>query len=444
MEKAIEHLSKLHAEFDFNKLSGSVSPGEISLFSEASQAWAKVEKLNLNEASTSLRAIPNFSDDDSDDRSSRTTSSMPPLVVSTKLVLPRLLKGPSSTVAFDLTRVGDLAAAFITVDNDSGMPMEASLAERVNDAHVFNQASRENANRWWSGNGRFMLARGDTSVLQGSYGKSAHSLDQDFNHEIHGITYALRGCGTRCGLKDEANQGTSVFSSVVGASVDNKGGNDLNEMLKPPMFALRGGATRSVVIPPYSRGRLGPVYFRPWGEGNFKAKIFIRNNVTLLEPVELRGVGVLERLEFVTSPNFEDFRWIDGVQTLLVDPTRGSGFFRIVLKNFGTDSVRFKNIFLGENNKDRSSRHTTESCSHNGVSLPDCVLAKVSERVLTDIHPSLELTHSSFILATSFARRSGFPRGTANRATIQNPRRSTFYLTRLAVASSSERSTRTS
>ena len=175
MEKAIEHLSKLHAEFDFNKLSGSVSPGEISLFSEASQAWAKVEKLNLNEASTSLRAIPNFSDDDSDDRSSRSTSSMPPLVVSTKLVLPRLLKGPSSTVAFDLTRVGDLAAAFITVDNDSGMPMEASLAERINDAHVFNQASRENANRWWSGNGRFMLARGDTSVLQGSYGKSAHS-----------------------------------------------------------------------------------------------------------------------------------------------------------------------------------------------------------------------------------------------------------------------------
>ena len=102
----------------------------------------------------------------------------------------------------------------------------------------------------------------------------------------------LRGCAHRCGLTSEISSGTNIFSTFSSITPDNKwSGQKLSDLNAPPPFALHESALNGTVIPPLSVGKIGPLYFRPTSTDLVTTTIYLRNNVTLLEPITLTGIG---------------------------------------------------------------------------------------------------------------------------------------------------------
>lgn len=65
-------------------------------------------------------------------------------------------------------------------------------------------------------------------------------------------------------------------------------------------FFLPKEARRIVMLPPFARGRLGPVHFRPTAKSGpiqVRSWLFVRNNLTVLDDVLLLGEGGAARIE---------------------------------------------------------------------------------------------------------------------------------------------------
>ncbi|CAN0535635.1 unnamed protein product, partial [Ectocarpus sp. 8 AP-2014] len=54
-------------------------------------------------------------------------------------------------------------------------------------------------------------------------------------------------------------------------------------------FHVRVGAFPALVLPPGGAATIGPLRFTPARTGTFSAHVYLRNNLTHLEPVRLEG-----------------------------------------------------------------------------------------------------------------------------------------------------------
>ena len=175
------------------------------------------------------------------------------------------------------------------------------------------------------------------------------------NPSLHAQVGFLVGCGTRCGLKDKNHLNLvndhPVSKSPIGASAAsgititgkmrysspeaNKkvgtepfilaGGASVPETSGPAAFAIPFPALDEIVIPPFGKGEIGPIYFRPPGRyktigcdvarmsgakfvgekeilcrsQSFDSLVYLENSLTGIEKLELRGRSVWDRLYFV-------------------------------------------------------------------------------------------------------------------------------------------------
>eukprot|EP00002_Diphylleia_rotans_P031749 TRINITY_DN6610_c0_g1_i2.p1 TRINITY_DN6610_c0_g1~~TRINITY_DN6610_c0_g1_i2.p1 ORF type:complete len:1837 (+),score=304.29 TRINITY_DN6610_c0_g1_i2:65-5575(+) len=66
----------------------------------------------------------------------------------------------------------------------------------------------------------------------------------------------------------------------------------------PDVFQMSPKASQGVVIPPHENVTMGPIFFKPFDNQTHHAMIYLKNNLTILEIVELRGQGGEGVLEF--------------------------------------------------------------------------------------------------------------------------------------------------
>ena len=308
---------------------------------------------------------------------------------------------------------------------------------------------------WWDGNGGFFIPNehGDVirshhniSVIRGGGSTSVSMLNPSLQSQVG----FLVGCGTRCGLRDKNYLNIPidhpVSKSPIGASAASgitltghmrydspetndkigaeplilAGGTPIPDTGGPSAFAIPFPALDEIVIPPFGKGQLGPIYFRPPGRyktigcdvarksgtklygdkeilcssQTFDSMIYLENSLTGIEKVGLRGKSVWDHLYFVDPPPkqgedaFGDIEFRDGMPTLLFSGTSNSGIkFKsksslfgkkiqrvsvtkeVVLHNGGdADSEVAGVYFLGMN----SDREEHGSCSFGSFKLLNC------------------------------------------------------------------------
>ena len=254
------------------------------------------------------------------------------------------------------------------------------------------------ANRqWWGPDGGYFqsdlhgdVIRSHQNVTIKAGSGAQFSL---INPSVMFNTAFLVGCGTRCGIADEATSKTTPFvpglvdlspSSPIGASagegfvlvghkrnrlalentldqskmVFGAGGSLMTGGNGPSAFAVPYSALDEVIIPPHGEAELGPVLFRPPGRNQglgctsiarsnsmcksqtFDSVILLENSLTGVERVALRGPTKWESLIFLDpaplddEDAFGDIEMRNGRSTLVFPGTadRSSGSPESVLK----------------------------------------------------------------------------------------------------------------
>ena len=61
-----------------------------------------------------------------------------------------------------------------------------------------------------------------------------------------------------------------------------------------------------VVLAPYSEGVIGPIEFRPRSPATFRQLLYLRNNVTMIEPFNVSGTGKQHRIRVLTDSQTPD------------------------------------------------------------------------------------------------------------------------------------------
>ena len=113
---------------------------------------------------------------------------------------------------------------------------------------------------------------------------------------LHASSVFLHGCGKRCDLRNE-NNGNDRSNSVIGASASlGIKGNDAID--SPPAFALGYHSLKEVKVNAHSKAKLGPICFRPPRPDKFNSDVYLKNSLTGLEKVTLKGVGGMEKIAF--------------------------------------------------------------------------------------------------------------------------------------------------
>eukprot|EP00536_Pseudo-nitzschia_multiseries_P002791 jgi/Psemu1/283966/fgenesh1_pg.39_\ len=241
---------------------------------------------------------------------------------------------------------------------------------------------------WWDGYGAFFVPNEHGDVIQshnnisvtGWGGSTSISL---VNPSLNAQVGFLVGCAKRCGLRDKnsANTvlGSPMASSPIGASaaagvtlkgrfrynspetndqpipepIIFAGGTPVSSIDGPAAFAIPFSALDEIVIPPFGKGQLGPIYFRPPGRHktigcelarqsgakldefkemlcktqSFASLLYLENSLTGIEKVGLRGKSEWDNLYFVDPPPkegedaFGDIEYREGMPTLFFTGT---------------------------------------------------------------------------------------------------------------------------
>ncbi|GAX27345.1 hypothetical protein FisN_23Lh080 [Fistulifera solaris] len=234
---------------------------------------------------------------------------------------------------------------------------------------VDKMSTTEEGNRFWWGpdkayfqadsNGDITRSHQNVTIKAGS-GAKFTLIDPSVMFNIA----FLAGCGRRCGLlEDGSKQKRAPFvhglvglipMSPIGASAaaghfllgrgptlskDNKnrlgdgfesGGSMMLNGRGPSAFAIAKEGLNEIIIPPFGKAELGPIFFRPPGrstrfgcaaqlgrsphdhceQATFESLVFLENSLSGIERIVLTGKSMWTKLEFVDPdpmPNEDDF-----------------------------------------------------------------------------------------------------------------------------------------
>lgn len=387
----------------------------LDIYAEITDAWRVISELDLHSITSSFRATLEYSYSDNNvnktnevEEPQSLTVSMRDAVIRTKLAMPQLVKpmvnytyhGRNdqendffSVFEFPPTAVADAVSLMLPLRNPTGIPVKVKLStisweEIIRDAQkaedfntlatdevrerylnryesVFTQTGFESSMKspghsWWEGNGAFFHADDQGQLVQSRHNititvgsKSKVSLINPwlFAHSAFTI-----GCGRRCGLREEGDDG-NVFESglrktspigasaaagaaLVGRPRAEAGGEEASDNVEqtlspggtafldaaPPAFAIPYSAFDEIILPPYGEAEIGPIFFRPPGRYGlmgcdavvdndaipfsekvaetcsstvFQSMVFLENSLTGLERVVLRGKGMWESIVFL-------------------------------------------------------------------------------------------------------------------------------------------------
>jgi len=308
---------------------------------------------------------------------------------------------------------------------------------------------------WWDGSGGYFIPneQGDIirshhniSIIRGGGSTSVSMINPSLQSQVG----FLVGCGTRCGLRDKnyinAAIDHPVSKSPIGASAASgitltgyvrysspetndkvgaepiilAGGTSIPDTGGPSAFAIPFPALDEIVIPPFGKGQLGPIYFRPTGRYKmigcdvarksgtrlygekeilcnsqaFDSMIYLENSLTGIEKVGLRGRSLWDHLYFIDPPPkdgedaFGDIEFRDGMPTLIFSGTSHSGLDmksksslfgkktqrtsvtkEIVLYNGGDADSEVAGVYILGMNSDREEQG---SCSFGSFKLLNC------------------------------------------------------------------------
>ncbi|GMH91151.1 hypothetical protein TL16_g11975 [Triparma laevis f. inornata] len=274
----------------------AVTSHQLTTWKDAKNAWYEYEKYDLNIIATGITVTPEVSE----------PPTSPPLIVTSRLSIPKINLARHEEVVFDNTRVGSEGIGYIYVENPTADPITVSIVQPNNDEGCWIQAQKKMANSWYTGGSWFMLMQSDhTPILQAGYGSSVRTPPgTPTMKSVHGISMLLRGCGRRCGVKGETTTPTALFAPITPISTENEEGS-MYRITKPQPFAVSFDAFKTVMLEPYQVKRVGPLFFKPWGQGDFNSDLYIKNDITGLEKVTLRGRGVSNFLAFSALPQSE-------------------------------------------------------------------------------------------------------------------------------------------
>jgi hypothetical protein len=387
-------------------------------------------------------------------------------------------KSVGNVVDFQPTAVGEVSRTFIPVHNPTGVPLRVRLsvasAWDVKDPLLENDPSISVENpkyavpdpspyvqsgkntppgnhtlrhAWWEGEGSFFIhdAYGDLIRCRHNITIRAGpgAIVSLINPSLHAQVGLLAGCSARCGIQGEKHQTVdiNVAKSPIGAS--SAAGITLTGTLRstsaqmnavpgpepivlsgstpvpgtggPPAFAIPYAALDEIVVPPYGRGRLGPIYFRPSGpyraigcdlakrsgakpvgfavdlceSRTFKSFLYLENSLTGLERVNLRGKAAWDQVVFRDpiptdgGDAFGDIETRNGRSTLMFpgsgaaqedELTTGTPFHgpivkEAVLHNSGDSFVQIMSVGLTEACHDSNG---VGSCSRGAFRLQGC------------------------------------------------------------------------
>ena len=401
------------------------------------------------------------------------------LEVESVLRAPKLFDNDDDYLEFDPTIVGSVSRSFISVRNPTGVPVRVRLGvaptpdtlsedlhfdniDGIASIHPYVQngkssvpTNKSTAYSWWDGNGAFFSSNEYGDVIRshnnisvtGGGGTTSISL---VNPSLNSQVGFLVGCGKRCGLRDKNNANSfltsPMSSSPIGASAAagatlkgnirydspelNKqgtvepiilaGDTSVSTIDAPAAFAIPFSALDEIVIPPFGKGKLGPVYFRPPGRHNavgcdlakksgarleegkeklcnsqlFNSVLYLENSLTGIEEVHLRGNSTWDHLYFIDplpeegKDAFGDIEFRDGMPTLLfsgssnteIDPGTKNSIFgksnqhlsvvkEIVLHNGGDATSSIASVSLLRTSMDREKGG---SCSNGSFRLLNC------------------------------------------------------------------------
>jgi hypothetical protein len=125
-------------------------------------------------------------------------------------------------------------------------------------------------------------------------------------------------------------------------------------VIEPQSFSVGHSGAQEIILPPFGKAKLGPVFFRPPKRGDFQSTLFISNNMTGFEEVRIRGRGAWEKLAFLDhddSSNGGDIEFRHG-RSALVFPGSSASFEgkpvvkSFVLANLGDVDVNISNVYM--------------------------------------------------------------------------------------------------
>eukprot|EP00656_Telonema_subtile_P051304 TRINITY_DN6866_c0_g1_i4.p1 TRINITY_DN6866_c0_g1~~TRINITY_DN6866_c0_g1_i4.p1 ORF type:complete len:1313 (+),score=349.16 TRINITY_DN6866_c0_g1_i4:205-4143(+) len=80
-------------------------------------------------------------------------------------------------------------------------------------------------------------------------------------------------------------------SSLANSSMSSHIGLIAPRMLYSNDFELSAAAMEGLLIPPHSKSKLGPIFFKPSSLTSVNATLFVKNNLTILDPIIMHGEG---------------------------------------------------------------------------------------------------------------------------------------------------------
>jgi len=426
------------------------------------------------------------------------------LEVESVLKVPKLFDSDNYHLDFKPTIVGSVASSLLKVRNPTGVPVRIRLGIAARKKTHFDDVSRleskqspyiqngkssvptneSTAYSWWDGNGGFFIPNEQGDVIRshnnisvtGGGGTTSISL---VNPSLNSQVGFLVGCGKRCGLRDKSNPdnflGNPILTSPIGTSAASgtslKGrirydSPELNDRYTeepiilagdtsasitdgPAAFAIPFSALDEIVIPPFGKGQLGPIYFRPPGrhkavgcdvarqsgarlrEGKqvlcesqiFDSVVYLENSLTGIEKIGLRGKSAWNHLYFIDPPPeegkdaFGDIEFRDGMPTLIFSGTSNtvmnsgtkhsifgkstqylSVVKEVVLHNGGDATSEIAAVSLFDTNirKDQEG-----SCSYGSFRLLNCWESMPLSENIDILDGNI---HSSFVLEPGESR----------------------------------------
>ena len=318
------------------------------------------------------------------------------LAVKALLKPPKLFDSGHSVATevmeFPATAVGSVAKLIIPLYNPTGVPVRVRLgtagkpsnhqqgvgsfdradphlsyypAPYIQNGEDSISTNSTSHHLWWDREGGFFIHNGCGDIIQSNHNITIKAgpgaLVSLMNPSFHAQVGLLAGCGTRCGLRDERPKvsGHPISHTPIGASaaagtilsgrkrfpspqmnmgdeaepVILAGATPVPQTGGPSAFAIPYSALDEIVIPPYGRGELGPIYFSPPGlykavgchiaqtsgakleaerhelckSKKFESLLYLENSLTGLEKIHLQGRSLWDHLYFVDPlPNSEE------------------------------------------------------------------------------------------------------------------------------------------
>jgi hypothetical protein len=331
-------------------------PNDIYIIQKAREAWELISSHGLNVVTGHLTAMSAYHDGDvdgteynpendvSDTQTAKTLGgilnyhsdllSVPVSSILLKGTLdpPQLFVGKKKSsfavVEFDPVQVAQTSVMYIPVSNPSGVDVRVRLVSKFSERDdgligtkkVFMQTSTTDGNPWWTGE-RYWMSSKDGHVIGAphnvTFTSGSGSIVNLVQPSLQSISTFLLGCGVRCGRKsDTDNDGDSVFYSVIGAGSGSNStliGHPWHVTTERPLtpekfniddpepFSVGYSGVHEIVLPPYGKAEIGPIFFRPTKRGEFNTSLLISNNLTGFEEIELRGRGTWEKLAFLDN-----------------------------------------------------------------------------------------------------------------------------------------------